>query len=318
MIALERYKGNPILIPNPEHPWESKAVFNPGILQSNGKIYIIYRAMSQDNTSVLGCAISSNGFTIDERMENPIYVPRKDFEKKTSGKVNTGCEDPRITVIGDKIYMCYTAVSQEGQIRVALTSIGIKDFLDRKFEKWEEPILISPPGVADKNACIVEDKNKYIFFHRMEISPYGIWIDFRENLDFKKNGWIRGFRYIWPRADKWDSERIGIAGVPLKVKEGWVLIYHGRSRFDGCYRLGAILLDRDNPVHVLSRLRHPILEPFESFEWRDHAPKAVFSCGHAVIDDTLFVYYGAADKCVGVATCSLSELISELLKESSA
>jgi predicted GH43/DUF377 family glycosyl hydrolase len=39
----------------------------------------------------------------------------------------------------------------------------------------------------------------------------------------------------------------------------------------------------------------------------------VFPCGKVVIDGTLFVYYGGADKYVGLATCELDELLQYLL-----
>ena len=323
MIKLKRYEKNPIIKPTSQ-AWESKATFNPGVVRIKEKTYLLYRAMSEDNTSTLGLAITSNGFEIEERLKEPIYVPREPFEMKVKGYKNTGCEDPRLTIIGDRIFMCYTAVGESGpyiriskvevqpMIRVALTSIKIEDFVKRKWN-WEKPILISPPGTWDKDACILERKvsGKFVFFHR--IFP-NIYADFVEDLTFKKKGWIFGYEFIACRPGKWDDERIGIAGPPIFIKEGWVLIYHGRSSKDGSYRLGAVLLDAENPVNVLARLDYPILEPEEEYEKTGQTRNVVFSCGQAIIDDTLFVYYGSADKFVCVATCRFDDLVSELVK----
>jgi predicted GH43/DUF377 family glycosyl hydrolase len=120
-----RAKENPLLKPIPEHKWESKAVFNAATIDLNDTIYILYRAMGDDDTSVIGLAVTKNGVKITERLPEPIYVPREDFEKK-SHPGNSGCEDPRITRIGDTIYMAYTAYDGVHSTRVALTQISTK------------------------------------------------------------------------------------------------------------------------------------------------------------------------------------------------
>ncbi len=306
MMKLIRYTKNPIISPNKNNIWESKATFNPGIVQLKGKIYIVYRAMNPENTSTLGLAISSDGFNIEERLDIPIYVPRMRWEMKLSGKKNTVFEDPRLTVIGNRIYMTYTAVADNiPYVRVALTSITIKDFLERRWSKWEKPRTISPPGVWDKDAFIHKlRKNLYVFFHRLIPS---IWIDFFKDFSFKE--WLKGHQYILPRKGKWDNYLIGSAGPPIEITEGLILIYHGVSSYDWKYRIGAMLLDKENPTRVISRPDDPILEPEMRYE-----NKIVFSCGHAVLDGQLLVYYGAADKYIGIAYCNLNDLISELLK----
>jgi predicted GH43/DUF377 family glycosyl hydrolase len=109
---------------------------NPGALYEDGKVHLVYRAMSGDNTSVMGYAVSSDGFTIDERLHEPIYVPREDFEAKGIADGNSGCEDPRLTLIEDTVYMLYTAYRGDQEPRVAITSIARNDFLMRC---WNSP-----------------------------------------------------------------------------------------------------------------------------------------------------------------------------------
>ena len=319
MVELKRYKENPILEPNPENQWEAKAVFNSAALYLKGKVYLIYRAQSNTNVSTFGLAISSNGYDIDERLEYPIYVPREHFELRYSERCmkNTGVEDPRVTIIDDRIYMLYTAVGERfDYVRVALTSISIKDFLKEKWGKWEKPIPISPPGVWDKDAAILPKriKGKYFIFHRFFPN---IWIDTVRSLDFKEKPWIRGYEYIKRRTDKWDCLRIGIGPTPIEVSEGWLVIYHGVDR-NNVYKLGAMLLDKENPTCVISRLDYPILEPKEKYEVEGIVNNVVFSNGAVVLNDELFVYYGGADRCLCLATIELTELIAELLKNSGA
>ncbi|GAF80207.1 unnamed protein product, partial [marine sediment metagenome] len=272
---LERYKKNPIIRPRTEHPWESEAVFNPAAVYEGGKVHFVYRSFSPDKTSFLGYASSKNGFHITERLAEPIYVPREDFEKKAASGVWSGCEDPRITKIKDRFYMCYTAFDGEKNTRVALTSIKVVDFLSKRW-RWAKPIVISDPNKNDKNACVMSEKikGKYVFFHRVDDC---IRIDFIDDLNFKNNRWLDGKVIVSPRPDKWDSSKIGIAGPPIKTKKGWLLIYHGLSKYDNKYRLGAILLDKASPDKVLSKLDYPIIEPETDYENTGVRPGTIFS-----------------------------------------
>ncbi|MEK7175416.1 MAG: hypothetical protein AAB693_01260, partial [Patescibacteria group bacterium] len=129
-INLIRAKENPIISPIKENVWESKATLNPAAIYLNDKVHIIYRAQAEDNTSVFGYAQSFNGISIDYRSSQPIYVARESFEKKLTPGGNSGVEDPRITKIGNKIYMLYTAFDGKNPPRIALTWIKEKDFLN--------------------------------------------------------------------------------------------------------------------------------------------------------------------------------------------
>jgi len=308
---LERYPGNPILESIKSHPWEAKAVFNPAAICLKGKIYLIYRAMSEDNISSLGYArFALNGYTLEERLDKPIYSPCETFEirtEKNGGNLcNVGCEDPRLTIIGNKIFMCYTAATDTTDTRIALTSINKKDFLAKRWN-WSKPILISPPGIGDKNGCVIPLRGwRYAFFHR--IYP-GIWIDIRPTIKFKEEEWITGRLWIKPRENFYDSRKIGIAGSPLKIKEGWVLIYHGISEEDKKYRLWAALLDKNDPRKMLCRLEKPILEPEKKYEIEGQVNNVVFSCGAVIAEEKLLVYYGGGDSVIGLASCDIKELI---------
>jgi len=311
LFKLSRVTQNPLLKPNPQHPWESKLTFNPAAVYLDRRIHIIYRAMDDNHISVLGYAQSQDGINIDKRLAKPIYVPRKEFEKK-AGPGNSGCEDPRVTIIGDRLVMCYTAFDSIGPARVALTSIKINDFNKQRWD-WKMPILISPPGVDDKNACLFGEKiiGKFVFLHRIEPC---IWIDFVNDLEFDANLWLKGKILLEPRTNKWDSLKIGIGPPPIKTKFGWLLIYHGLSAQDNQYRLGAALLNGENPIQVIARLDSPILEPKTWYEMDGWRPGTVFSNGAVVIGDKLFIYYGAADQYVAVAWVNMPDLLSELKK----
>ena len=310
---FQRYPLNPIISPNKNNSWEAKATFNPAALRIKNKTHILYRTLSDDNTSFIGYASSKDGFGIDERLGEPIYSPREGFESKKIAGGNSGCEDPRLTKIGKTIYMCYTAFDGIGPPRVAITSISEKDFLDKKW-KWEKPVLITPSGFDDKDTCVFPEKinDSYFFLHRVGNEICG---DFLKSLDFKKETVTKCIRIIGPRINSWDSSKVGICASPLKTKSGWLLLYHGVSKSHSTYRVGAILLDLDDPTTVLARTTDPIFEPEEEYEKVGVVNNVVFPCGMTVQNGLLYIYYGGADTVTGVATMELDIVLKALTRD---
>jgi len=309
---FKRVQKNPIIVPDENHKWESKATFNPAAIDLGGKIHILYRALSSDNTSVIGYALSVDGTKITERLSEPVYIPRENFETKKIGGANSGCEDPRLTKIGKNLYMCYTAYDSIGPPRVAVTSIGVKDFLLRRW-KWKKPEIITPNGVDDKDACIFPEKvgGKYLIFHRIGTD---ICADFLKSLDFKKEVVNKCIKIFGPRSGMWDSAKVGITAPPIKTKEGWLLLYHAISEHHHTYRIGAVLLNLKDPTTVLSRSTDPIFEPEQLYEKEGIVNNVVFPCGMVARDGLLYIYYGGADKVVGVAAMELDILVDTLAK----
>ncbi|MDD5528213.1 MAG: hypothetical protein PHO56_04575 [Patescibacteria group bacterium] len=309
-FSLKRYEKNPIIKPNPKHPWEAKATFNAGAIYEGGKFHILYRAMSADNTSVLGYASSQDGLTIDERLPQPVYIPREDIEKKGVPGGNSGCEDPRLIKFDNRIYMLYTAFNGVTPPGVAITSIDRDDFLARRWN-WEKPELISAAGKDDKDAVLFPEKirGKYYIIHRLN---NGLDIHYRDDLNFTRNELSEETGWIEPRPGKFDSRKIGINGAPIKTKYGWLALYHGVSDEDGSYRFGALLLDLENPEEILARTENHIFEPVKDYEKNGQVHNVVFSCGSVLKDGTIFIYYGGADTTLSVATVSLKKLLAEL------
>ncbi|MBI2630744.1 hypothetical protein HYW73_00815 [Candidatus Nomurabacteria bacterium] len=310
---FKRYLKNPIITPNKNNPWEAQATFNPAALRIKKTTHILYRALSNDNTSSVGYASSEDGISISERETLPAYIPKEDFELKKIAGGNSGCEDPRLTKIGKNIYMCYTAFDGIGPPRVAITSITEKNFLNKNWQ-WEKPIIITPPGVDDKDACIFPEKTngKYFILHRVGDEICG---DYIKTLNFKKETVNKCVRIIGPRINTWDSLKVGISAPPLKTKYGWLLLYHGISKSHNTYRIGAVLLDPKDPAIVLARTQDPIFEPEEQYEKVGVINNVVFPCGMADKDGLLYIYYGGADTVVGVATIELNILLKALTRD---
>ena len=310
-LNFKRFSGNPIISPIPKNDWESQATFNPAAIYLEGKIHILYRAMSSDNTSTFGYASTKNGTDIAERLSLPVYIPREDFENKKSNNQFSGCEAPRITKIGKSIFICYTAFNSTGPWRVAISSIKEKDFITHNW-KWEKPFLITPPGFGDKDACLFSEKFSlgYFILHRIGDDICG---DYLNSLDFGHESVKRCMRIIGPRMNTWDSAKVGISAPPIKTKYGWLLLYHGVSKGHSTYRVGCVLLDLKDPSIVLARSTEPIFSPEEQYEKEGIVKNVVFPCGMVVKKDLLYIYYGGADKVVGVASIKLNIILKVLV-----
>lgn len=309
VVGFTRTENNPIIAPIAEHPWEEKATLNPGAIYLDNKVHLIYRAMANDNTSVFGYATSRDAINLDYRSPDPIYLPREPFEQKLNPGGNSGCEDPRLTLIDEKIYMLYTAYDGKNPPRVAITSILATDFINRRWN-WVKPVLISPPDIDDKDACVYPTiiDGKYFIIHR---SGNDIDSAMCPTLDFDGHTWIEEYRWISPRAGMWDSRKIGMAAPPIRTDKGWVMFYHGVSE-DGIYRVGAVLLDPINQKLVIARSDEPLFEPSTDYEKVGQVPNIVFPCGAVLLKNIFYLYYGGADSVIGVATIDSNKLLDYL------
>ncbi len=308
---FKRAKENPIIFPIPENKWEAQATFNPGAILLGDKIHILYRAMSQDNTSSIGYASTEDGIDITLRLASPVYVPREDFENKKINNANSGCEDPRLTKIKDKIYMCYTAYDSVNSPRVAISAITEKDFIAHNWQ-WEKPFIVTPESFDDKDACLFGEKFPlgYFILHRIGTEICG---DYLDSLDFNHSKVKKCIHVLGPRINTWDSLKVGITAPPIKTKYGWLLLYHGISKSHHTYRIGAVLLDLKDPAIVLARSSDPIFEPEESYEKFGIVNNVVFPCGMVLRDGILYIYYGGGDKVVGVATMKMDIILKALI-----
>jgi predicted GH43/DUF377 family glycosyl hydrolase len=303
-----RYPGNPILKPIATNAWENKAVFNPAAVELNGKVHIVYRAMGTDDTSVMGYAVSKNGRDIAERLNQPIYGPRQSFEGK-SHPGNSGCEDPRITQLDDKLHMFYTAYDGVNPPVVAASSITTKDFLKREWN-WTQPTLVTPAGIDNKDACLFPEKinGHHFVFHR---AHNHICLDPIKSLHFDIDKVESFTPIVGPRTGMWDGAKVGIAAPPIKTKKGWLLFYHGVSA-SSIYRVGAVLLQLNDPTILLARTTDAIFEPKTEYEKNGQVNEVVFPCGVVNRGGTIYLYYGGGDSVVGVATAKLDRILKAM------
>lgn len=291
MVRLERLSHKPILRPVPEHGWERAAVFNCAAVYREGVFHLIYRACDVPSherfgryVSAMGHAVSLNGVDF-ARHSRPVFCGEGPQELR-------GVEDPRIVELDGEFYMMYTAFGArfDGDYRISMASSP--DLIN-----WSRHGVVLDEPNKDASLFPAKVHGRYAMYHRRH--PH-IWMAVSDDL----MNWTDHRVVMEAVPGSWESERIGIAGPPFRTPEGWALIYHGVD-CNNAYRLGWALFDYDDPTRLVYRQSEPILEPEMEWEREGWVPNVVFSCGQVVVDDMVYVYYGGADACIGVAAAKL-------------
>jgi predicted GH43/DUF377 family glycosyl hydrolase len=305
-----RYSGNPILS-RQDWPYPINSVFNAAAVRlSDGDTLLLCRVEDRTGLSHLCAARSVNGidrWRIDPEptlIANPREYPEEIW----------GVEDPRITYVPEleKYAIAYTSFSRGGP--------GVSLALTRDFRSFERFGVIMPP--EDKDAALLPRRiNGYWAMIHRPVTTLGahMWISYSPDLrhwgshkiilEARRGGW-------------WDANKIGLCSPPIETPKGWLTIYHGvRNTASGSiYRLGLALFDLEKPDVCLQRGDSWMFGPEASYERNGDVNDVVFPCGQTIgaDGDTIYLYYGAADSCVAMATGSIRTLLSWLESHSTA
>ena len=337
-------KKEGVLLNKTDLEFENRGVLNPAVIREGDKIHLFYRAVQQGGHSTIGYCRLDGPLSIVERYEKPVMVPEFDYE-------SNGVEDPRIVKIDDLHYLTYTAYNgfnAQGALAVStdlkkfekcgiivppFSYIQFIYFLDKgervhdkyyrnhKFYYHQKDIALNKEILLwDKDVVFFPKriKGKLCFLHR--IRP-GIQIVFVNNIkDLTKKFWEKyfvGFKehILMDPINKHESKCIGGGCPPIETEHGWLLIYHGVEETERGieYTACAALLNLDDPSKEIARLPYPLFSPEHDWELYGEVNNVVFPTGTAIFDDTLYIYYGAADEQIACASLSLSALIKELL-----
>jgi len=337
MGVVTRHEGNPVLEPSPGG-WDAVSVFNPGAIFHEGKVWMLYRAANdlEEYVSSFGLAVSDDGRSFERIGSGPVLHPEAPYEIG-------GIEDARITRDGDDFLVTYAAVTKKPGPVYARMDFFRKTREDpfyprpgipplgpsytgllrtRDFRHFTREGIVTPPGVEDRDGVLFPEKvgGRYVLLHRPStwVGPeYGterpsIWLAFSDDLKNWDYGPAGEYLLMKPRAD-WEEAKIGAGPPPVKTPAGWLLIYHG---VDGrhVYRIGAALLDLDNPLRVIARTSRFLMEPEEEWEKVGVVPNVCFPTAALWRPgDDLLIYYGGADRVVGLATADTEALVEHLL-----
>lgn len=336
-MKLKKYSGNPVLMPHGENSWENLVVCNPGAWYEDGVFYLLYRAAGDDEGHVIrfGLATSTNGFDFKREMDIPCFGPSLEGP-------DSGCtEDARIVKFDDYYYVTYAFrpyppgqywrfnhdevfTPQVGENAPKFLKNNVANSalaITKDFKKWIRLGRITQSGLDDRDVILFPEKinGKFAMLHRPKewvgknFGPEypAVWIRFSDDiLDWTEPSKV----LIEGRPDSWE-EKVGGSTPPIKTEKGWFLLYHGVEKGGmGYYRVGAVMLDLNDPTKVIARSKNFIMEPEFEYELEGFYKGCVFPTGNVLKDGILYVYYGAADKYIGVATADFNDLTDKLLK----
>jgi predicted GH43/DUF377 family glycosyl hydrolase len=324
-----------------QNVFEKRSVLNPAIYQDGNNVHIIYRAIADDYMSCLGYARLNGALEVVERWDKPFLYPTKKEESK-------GIEDPRIVKIGNEFFMTY--VVHDGKHAISAYSTGT-DLFDMKrggiispkiyykdlarifsyaklkdeyylFEAFYKQFAGNGVYVWHKDLVLFPEMINGQFFLLERVLPDMQLVEV-ENLDMLKDKyfWLHHFfnfnQHILLESEHgWESRHIGAGAPPVRTRLGWLVIYHScqEQNKGRIYHAGAVVLDINNPKKVLFRLPYPLFSPDMDYELAGTVNNVVFPSGTAQFDGRLYIYYGAADNLIAVASANLEELLSELEK----
>jgi predicted GH43/DUF377 family glycosyl hydrolase len=305
-VLFRRHPANPILSAA-DWPYPVHTVFNPGAtLLADGTTLLLCRVEDRRGLSHLCAARSKNGidgWVIDRE---PTFAP----SPTTHPEELWGVEDPRITYVEElgSYAIAYTAFGKSGPgVALALT----KDF--RTFER--RGIVMQPD---DKDAALLPHRidGSFVLVHRpVTESGANIWVSLSPDL----TNWGTHRPLLLARKGAWwDAHKVGLSPPPIETDEGWLVLYHGvRHTASGAlYRVGVALFERERFDRCIARGDAWIMGPEEDYECAGDVGNVVFPCGLTVLPDgdTIHLYYGAADTCIGLAFGSVRELLASVLR----
>ena len=316
---MERHLTNPILtradVPDIRpHLVDCSSVFNPGAIRFNDKYLMMVRTQSRSRETFMVMAESTDG--IHFKVEDHI-VDFKGIEKIKEKIYHI--YDARITQLEGTYYIMF-AMDMDAGCQLGLGQTD--DFREFRF-------LGITSNEDIRNGVLFPEKigGKYMRLDRPNRARHSsgptsgstIWLSSSDNLI----DWTPVAPVVDGRFHYWD-EFIGSGPPPVKTRQGWLHIYHGVATHFGSYNIyqaGVMLLDLHDPSKVISRGFYNILEPREPWELMGQVPNVVFPSGiivkeydnegFALPESEVFVYYGAADTCVGLAVCTVEELIND-------
>lgn len=335
-------KKEGILLEKTSLGFESEGVLNPGVVKDENGIHLFYRAVSKGNYSSIGYCKLKDPLHIEERFDTPVLFPQFDYELH-------GVEDPRIVKIDDLFYLTYTAYDGVNAMGALAISKDLKQFekkgiivpqitydefgrlaaakgaINAKYLRYNEHEQMQQKlgkqiFVWDKNVIFFPERinGKLYFLHRIKPDIQIACVNNLEELN--KEFWQNYFLHldtaiVLSPKHKHEVSYIGGGCPPIKTIHGWLLIYHAvHDTVKGyVYSACAALLDLQDPQKEIARLPYPLFKPELEWELRGEVNNVCFPSGIVLTDDTLYIYYGAADEQIACASVNFSQLLNELL-----
>ncbi|HWZ15392.1 MAG TPA: glycoside hydrolase family 130 protein [Mucilaginibacter sp.] len=316
--------------------WEEKDVFNPAIVNRNGKIYMLYRAQDKtgkpSGTSRIGLAVSPDAMHFT-RLPRPVFYPANDKYKKLEW--TGGCEDPRIVEdSAGTYYMTYTAYDGiTARLLVATStdlqhwkkhgSVFARAYGGKYAGKWSKSGSIVSTYNKDGKVVATKINGKYWMYwgdtqiwcaqsdDLLNWTPVEMQAGERPPVTLRSQALNMPLLKIAlpTRAGKFDSDLVESGPPAMITARGILLIYNSRNDrsfgdknlADGTYAAGEVLFDKTNPLRILKRLDTWFIKPEKPYEISGQVNQVCFVEGLAAFKGKWFLYYGTADSKIAVA-----------------
>jgi predicted GH43/DUF377 family glycosyl hydrolase len=292
-----RHPGNP-LITSKDLPYQANSVFNAGVADLGDEVLLLLRVESCSGRSHLIAARSGDGIGGWRFEEMALLHPAQGVFYQSNG-----VEDCRLTWVEcmDAWILAYVACTRQGP--------GVALAKTEDFKTVEHLGLVFPP--EDRNAALFPCKfnGLYAMLHRPSVGGGSIWLSYSPDLIF----WGKPRLVVPARGGPWwDAQRVGAGPPPIETEQGWLLLYHGVKEAAGgpIYRVGAALLDADEPHVLINRSHRWLIGPEEAYERQGDAPNVIFACGSLLRGDDLWLYYGAANSGVCLAVAEVQHILN--------
>jgi predicted GH43/DUF377 family glycosyl hydrolase len=347
-LRIERHPANPIVRPG-GLAWRLAVTFNPAVLRDDdGRFYLYERTAGSLRPfhCHIGLQVSDDGVRFSQVGDQPVFTPAM------AGSEHGSVQDPRIVKIDGRYLMTYafrpfawashpTGVGvpeshqvdypgfsgrpEENQTR---SGVAVSD--DRVH--WRHEAWVSGMDIDDRNVILFPEKltdpatgePAYAVLRRPQAfvatdtshgAPPNICLSYSADLE----RWSEPRPIIAP-AFAWESNRIGGSTPPVRTEAGWLVLYHGVETVDPaikrvCYRMGAAMLDGEDPTKLIARCPEPLLEPTEYYEKCGcYIPNVVFPTAAVPVGEELYIYYGCCDTAIGLATVKLGALVEHVMR----
>jgi len=329
-LRCRRHPLNPVVRPG-GFSWRRAATFNPAVIRDDdGTFYMIERAAGtlRPFQCVFGLLRSRDGVTWEHAVPSPILTPAE------LGYPHGSMQDPRLVKLDGRFML--VAVLRPYCWDCLPTGTGAPEYreVDHPGRVADEPnfsrsfVATSPDlrrwTFVGYCSDIAEDDRDNILFPEKIAGAYtllrrplqrfgaehgtarpGIWLS--RSADLVR--WDESTLVAGP-AEPWEAAKIGGATPPVRTAAGWLALYHGVDA-RAVYRVGALLLDPDEPTRVRARTSRPLMEPEAHYERAGLViPNVVFPSAALVMEDELWIYYGVCDTAIALAVVNLDELLA--------
>ena len=298
-MPIWRYNQNPIIQRNAIPT--SNSIFNSAVVPFGDGYAGVFRCDSKCVSMDIFAGFSKDGINweINHKpivFEGDIEVTKREYRY-----------DPRVCFIEDRYYITWCNGYHGPTIGIAYT-FDFKTFhqLENAFLPYNRNGVLFPRKINGKYAMLSRPSDT-------GHTPFGD-IFFSQSPDLEYWGHHRHVMSTFKDdASAWQSTKIGPGPVPIETDEGWLLIYHGViNTCNGfVYRMGAALLDINEPWKVIKRSKAYVLAPYELYECVGDVPNVVFPCATLTDADTgrIAIYYGCADTVTGLAFTTVDDML---------